>query len=164
MMFMNHILCIASTGLFIRSGPNPVPSQLKKRHHWFDGHGHLHTVRITQQGCVYNNDYIRTPRFEVEQQMNEEYFIRVGELSGPVGLIKAGYLMGNKISAVGLGTLNSGQANTHTIMFNNKFYAQHESSLPFELRLRQDGSFTSVGYNSFNGLLNFPVSAHPKVI
>lgn len=34
-------------GVFLQNGPNPIPHHLgRKRYHWFDGHGHLHSLRI----------------------------------------------------------------------------------------------------------------------
>ena len=48
-------------------------------------------------------------------------------------------------------------------MFDNRFYALHEPSLPFEVRLFEDGRVESIGYADLGGLLDSPVSAHPKV-
>ena len=38
-----------------------------------------------------------------------------------------------------------------------------ENALPFRVRVKDQGSIESVGYEDMNGLLDFPVIAHPKV-
>lgn len=35
--------------------------------------------------------------------------------------------------------MTANQANTHTIMYDNKFLCGHEASLPFEIQLSDDG-------------------------
>lgn len=96
--------------------------------------------------------------------LGHEYFLRCGELKGVLGILKA-ILQGLKLATHGLDPLEAGQANTHTVMTKeNKLYALHEGSLPFELQLSEDGSIAKgIGYESFGGVLDYAVSAHPKV-
>lgn len=39
----------------------------------------------------------------------------------------------------------------------------HEASYPFEVRLSEEGGISSVGLETLNGKLEFPMSAHPKI-
>lgn len=155
------------SGLFIRNGPNPIPHHLgRKRYHWFDGHGQLHVLRVKENGeLLYSNNFVPTPRYNIERKLDKEYFFRFGELKGIVGLIKTALLEPIRISKFGLDGLTVGKANTHTIMTKqNRFYALHEGSLPFEVELSDDGYIAdAVGYETFDNVLNYAVSAHPKV-
>jgi len=47
------------------------------------------------------------------------------------------------------------------MMYNKKLYCLHEANLPMEVRMHPDGRLEYVGYETFNGVLDYPVSAHP---
>lgn len=158
-------------GVFIQNGPNPIPEHIgKKRYHWFDGHGLLHNTFIqgggSEQTAHYTNAYIPTPRYYIEKYIkHEEYFLRFGEVKGIIGILKAVVLDEAKRKLFSLSNLRYGQANTHTIMTKeNKLYATHEGSLPFEIQLNENGTLIrGVGYEDFLNTLNYPISAHPKI-
>lgn len=160
-------------GVFIRNGPNPIPQhEWKKGHHWFDGHGQLHTVRLQGniKDVLYSNQYIPTPRYQIEKEKGYEYFLRIGEIKGFLGIIKAALLEPRRLKFQNVDSLTVGQANTHIILSKeHKFYALHEASLPFEVELNEDGSMnvdpnnSALGFESFGGVLDYAVSAHPKV-
>jgi len=153
-------------GLFVRNGPNPNPKhKWDKGYHWFDGHGHLHNVRIKSGEALYSNQYVPTPRYQVELQKGKEYFLRIGEIRGILGLIKAVLLEPKRQALHDTPPLQVGMANTQTIMTReHKFYAVHETSLPYEIELDQDGSIVKgIGYETFGGILDYAVSSHPKV-
>ena len=152
-------------GVFIRNGPNPIPAFQRKFYHWFDGHGHLHNLRIKDGSALYSNAYVPTPRYTIEKhQKGKQYFNGIGELKGIPGLLKAILIGPQKALSNNLTAFTTGQANTHTIMTtNSKFYACHEASLPFELQLDRNGSIVQgLGYETFDHVLDYPVSAHPK--
>ena len=150
-------------GLFARIGSNPIPEQMSKRYHWFDGHGMLHNLRIQDGKACYSNAYVPTPRYTIEKEFGEQFFNQIGELTGLSGLAKILFINVQKAEAVGGGRNTMGQANTHSIMYQHKFYCCHEASFPFEIVLKDDGSIDkAIGYETFQGVLNFPVSAHPK--
>jgi carotenoid cleavage dioxygenase len=151
------------SGVFVRNGPNPIPNHVSKGHHWFDGHGMMHNVRIRNGKALYSNSYITTPRYKIEQELDQEFFLKIGEMNGFIGLLKVLLLGAPKLALTGVTKLTVGQANTHSIMYQNKFYALHEASLPFEVELTDDGSIKGVGYETFDNVLNYPVSAHAKV-
>lgn len=149
-------------GMFVRSGPNPLPGW-SKRYHWFDGHGMLHNIRIKKDGTAfYTNQYIKTPRYVAEKELGVDYFFRSGELVGITGLLKLIIRM-VKFEWYGMNALTNGAANTDTVMYNGHFYLLNEGNLPFEVKLKDDGSIDPLGFSKFGGVLDYPVSAHPKV-
>ena len=98
-------------GMIVRNGPNPIPEQLSKRYLWFDGHGMLHNVRIRDGKALYSNTYLRTPRYEYEAKHGFEYFLRLGELDGVVGILKL-VLNSLKCNLLGISMEESGQGGT----------------------------------------------------
>jgi carotenoid cleavage dioxygenase len=181
-------------GLFMRNGPNPVPAHnFQRRNHWFDGHGMYHCVRFTkdpvggQTVALYSNAYIQTHRYQIEQHLGYEYFIRLGELTGLTGLIKVLLMKSWKYKIAGVSDLTNSPANTHTVLHNNRLLALNEGGLPFEIGLCPDGTFTSKScvthfdsdqtkatqrgddqrssapIMNTSTKLRAPISAHPKV-
>lgn len=151
------------SGLFLRVGPNPIPHHMSRRYHWFDGHGMIHSVRFKDQQALYSNQWIRSPRFNLEQKLDRPVFTLFGEFKGFLGLFKILFVLPTLSRLIGLPVLESGQANTAMMMYNKKIYACHEGSLPFEIRWNQNNSFDSIGYETFGNVLNYPVTAHSKV-
>ena len=150
-------------GVFIRNGPNNV-LPTKKRYHWFDGDGMLHSLRIRNGKALYNNQFIPTPRNKIEKNLGLQVFTRLGEMTGITGLVKILLIAPSVLRSVALNPLTVGTANTHTLMYNSKFYAFVESDLPFEVRLDKDGAIADgAGYETFGDKLDYPVSAHAKV-
>lgn len=149
-------------GIFVRTGPNPLPGWTK-RYHWFDGHGMLHNLRIKDGKATYTNQFIKTPRYVVEKKTGKDYFLRFGELVGITGLLKAVLVHPTFRQAHGMTSLTDGPANTDTVMYNNRFYLLNEGNIPFEAHLNDDGTIESLGFTTFGGILNYPVSAHPKI-
>jgi carotenoid cleavage dioxygenase-like enzyme len=150
-------------GMVSRNGPNPVTNRpLKKRYHWFDGHGMLHNLRIQNGEALYTNQYIPSDRYQVEEEMGEEFFPTLGEYQGILGLMKILFhpaMVREKIPD--LKTVLP--PNTSVLMYQNKFYCLHEGNLPFECRILPDGRLEPVGYETFDGVLDFPISAHPRI-
>ena len=149
-------------GIFVRTGPNPLPGWTK-RYHWFDGHGMLHNLRFKGGKATYTNQFIQTPRYVTERKYAKDYFLRLGELVGITGLLKVLLVEPVKLKSHGMNGLTNGPANTDTVMFNDRFYLLNEGNLPFEANLNDDGSIESLGFSTFGGVLDYPVSAHPKV-
>mmetsp|Transcript_4927 Transcript_4927/g.14354 ORF Transcript_4927/g.14354 Transcript_4927/m.14354 type:complete len:559 (+) Transcript_4927:77-1753(+) len=153
----------ALAGVYLRIGPNPW-AEPTKRHHVFDGDGMLHTVRFREGKAFYHNAYLRTRRLEYEQSIGRAYMMRIGELHGPIGLVKALVTMESKAAQVGIPDLQSGQANTAVaVLPDGRLWALQESNVPFEFRLTEEGGLASVGFDTARDHLDFPVSAHPKV-
>eukprot|EP00579_Thalassiosira_antarctica_P013703 CAMPEP_0201940582 /NCGR_PEP_ID=MMETSP0903-20130614/45488_1 /ASSEMBLY_ACC=CAM_ASM_000552 /TAXON_ID=420261 /ORGANISM="Thalassiosira antarctica, Strain CCMP982" /LENGTH=663 /DNA_ID=CAMNT_0048482421 /DNA_START=196 /DNA_END=2187 /DNA_ORIENTATION=- len=147
-------------GAFLRNGPNPIRDMQKKRYHWFDGHAMLHTLVFKNGKARYTNQFIPSPRFSIERELGEEYFPTMGEYKGMLGLMKLTFhpqLVKEKISDL----LTVAPPNTNIMMYNNKLYCLHEASLPMECRMRPDSRLEYIGYETFDGVLDYPVSAHP---
>ena len=132
-------------GVFLRNGPNPsLFTHTKKRHHWFDGNGMLHSLRLYENGtATYSNSMIPTPRYRIERQYKREIFFKLGELTGITGLLKLTLLNSLKQKLFHTTKLTRGQANTHILLYQNHLYALHEASLPFEITLLNDASLAA---------------------
>ena len=68
-------------GSYFRNGPNPVFRT--SPHHWFDGDGMLHEVRIAQGVASYRNRYIRTKAYIEEEAAKQKLFRGLLELIRP---------------------------------------------------------------------------------
>lgn len=120
----------------------------------------LHTLMIKNGKATYTNQFIPCPRYQIEQELGEEYFPTIGEYKGLVGLLKLSFhpqLVKQKIEDL----KQVAPPNTNVLMWNNKFYCLHEANLPMECRMYPDGRLEYLGYETFNGVLDYPVSAHP---
>jgi carotenoid cleavage dioxygenase-like enzyme len=173
------------SGLFIRIGPNPIPSHVgRKKLHKFDGHGMIHSIRIKEEGgrdgdsVLYSNQYIQTPRYLLEKKYNKTIFFNSGELKGIVGIFKMLLLMPLKLKYFGLTDVTSGPANMNVVVLGSRIYACHEGSLPFAIHWNANNTFESVGYELNNhhpspsssftpphssNSLSLPMTSHPKV-
>lgn len=152
----------------MKNGPNPKYLSASGRHHWFDGDGMVHAIKITGGKLYYCNRYIKTPKYLQDIKAGYAYRVKVGELYG-IGLIKAG-LVGLK-QKIGFMTkiepLESATANTAFIHHSKRTFALVEVDYPFHIKpeLNQMGNFDvkSIGHDNFDGDLTHNVSAHPKV-
>lgn len=149
-------------GLFLRIGPNPIPHHVSKGYHWFDGHGMIHSLHIEDQSALYSNQWIRTKSYELSQRFNETVLIQLGEMRGLTGILKAVFVIPMLRRVFRLKHYEMGTANTAMALYNNKLYACHEGSLPFEIQWQRNNSFRSIGYDSFNRSLNYAFTAHSK--
>lgn len=151
-------------GLFMRVGPNPKKGHLKKMYHVFDGDGMIHTLRIKDKQASYSNQWLRTPRFAIEDKYGQSVFVRIGEIKGLVGLLKVLFVQPVVFALFKMKSILAGTANTAMLYFQNKIYACHEGSLPFEIHWDDANStFHSVGYETLGGRLDHAVSAHSRV-
>jgi len=155
-------------GFALRIGPNADPDVgfNKRLNAIIDGDGMLHSIRLDgpNNRALYSSGWIETPRrrLEAEYLQGKAFFLKIGEMTGLVGLIKL-LLTPLKVKAFGQKDICLGQANTALVYFDGKLYALQENALPFEIRLHENGTFESVGYETFGGVLDYPMSAHPKV-
>ena len=112
----------------------------------------------------YSNKWIETDRYRLERSLGQDVLLNFGEIFGVIGIVKllTTVPLRHKLSSVP--NLKSGQANTAVNFINDRIFANHEGSLPFELYFNDDGTFDSVGFQDFDGILNYPFTAHPKVV
>ena len=112
----------------------------------------------------YANKWIETERYKIERNLKRDVFLNVGELFGIVGILKLLTTVPLRQKLTSVERLNSGQANTAINFINDRAFANHEGSLPFEIYFNDDGTFESVGFQNFDDVLNYPFTAHPKVV
>lgn len=149
-------------GLFARNGPNPVAERLSRRYHWFDGHGMIHNLVFKDGEAFYTNQFVPSARYRVEEELGEDFFPGLGEYTGIWGLVKI--LFHSTMVREKVHDLKTvAPPNTGLLMFRNRFYALNEGNVPFEVRVKENGKLEPIGYESFGGALDYPMSAHPKI-
>lgn len=147
-------------GMLCRNGPNPI--YLSKRYHWFDGQAMLHNLRFENGKAYYTNQFVPSARYEVEKELGEAFFPNVGEYNGIWGLLKL--LIHPNMAQQRLDDLlQAAPPNTACLMYRDKFYCLNEANVPFECRILPNGCLEAVGYEYFDGVLDYPVSAHPRI-
>ena len=122
----------------------------------------IHSLRIQNKEALYSNQWIRTKSFELSQRFNETVLVQLGEIRGLTGILKALFVIPVLRKVFRLKNYETGTANTALAMYNNKLYACHEGSLPFEIQWQPNNTFRSVGYETFNRSLNYAFTAHSK--
>ena len=133
------------SGMFVRNGPNPQFDPIGQ-YHWFDGDGMLHGVRIKNGKAFYRNRYIRTHKFQVENQEGKAVW------PGLLGPSQPDNPHGTDVN----------RANTALVYHGNHFYALWEGGggAPYHIQLPE---LETIGKETFNSKLESPFTAHPKV-
>lgn len=150
-------------GCYMRTGPNLQFFPPKKRTHVFDGDGMVHSVRFAGGSATYNCDYMQTPRHNLEKELGHEWFTRIGEMHGMVGLAKILAVGSSKAQLHGLKEWETGTANTAIgCTPEGKVWGCMEGGPPFQFRLGETGAVSSVGFDTLSGTHKAPLSAHPK--
>jgi 9-cis-epoxycarotenoid dioxygenase len=150
------------SGMYCRNGPNPV--YRNRMYHWFDGDAMLHNLRFDNGKAFYTNQYVPSPRHQIEQDMGEDVFPTLGEYTGFLGFMKI--LIGPSMVKQILGNnygITALSPNTSCLMYRNKFYCLNEGNVPFECKILEDGRLEAVGFEFFDDILDYPVSAHPRI-
>ncbi|MFI5316104.1 MAG: carotenoid oxygenase family protein [Myxococcota bacterium] len=130
-------------GLFVRNGPNPQFPPVG-RHHWFDGDGMLHAVRIANGRASYRNRWIRTRGFELERRRGRALWtglLERAQFDNPEGATK-------------------NTANTALVRHAGRLLALHEQGEPYEIGLP---ALETLGVHSFGRRLRHPLTPHPKI-
>ncbi len=149
-------------GLFLRTGPNPIPHHLSRSYHWFDGHGMVHSMRIINGEAIYSNQWIETNTYRQAKKYNQTVFPHLGELHGIIGLVKAVVLFPLMRKVFRVKAQEEGTANTVVNFYDNRIFASQEASFPFEIQWQANNTFRSLGFESFDNTLNYPMTAHVK--
>merc|ERR1719324_1177638 len=107
---------------------------------------------------------LETPRYNFEREWGGEWFLRLGELHGKVGLAKLMAVAGSKAKLAEMHSWETGNANT-AISFTpeGKLWALGEGGPPFRFRLDETGVPQSLGFDTLLDTHCSPMSAHPKM-
>ena len=134
----------ALNGAFLRIGANPVFVGDPAAYHPFAGDGMIHEVLFEQGKVSYINRFVETEGHMAEQDRGD---IIWNGSSTPPELLKQ-YGPSKNI------------ANTAMVFHGGKFFALQEGANPFQLTLP---NLEPVGETNYDGRLNHPFTAHPKI-
>ncbi len=136
-------------GHFLRVGPNPVHFFSEDAYHTFDGDGMIHAIEFSNGNAHYRNRFVQTEGFKLEQERGDWIYKGMNSMLDPTP------------SRVPEGApSNKNLANTAFAYHNNTLYALHEPSQPTVIELP---NLETKGPTDFDGKLNHPFTAHPKV-
>lgn len=131
-------------GSFLRIGSNPVFVDNPETYHPFDGDGMIHEVHFSGGTATYINRFVNTKGLQLEREKGD--WIWTGLASPPDFTNEHGML--------------KNVANTAMVFHAGKFLALWEGGNPHQLTLP---NLDTVGEVDYDGKLNHPFTAHPKV-
>ncbi len=140
-------------GMFVRNGPNPQFPPIKN-HHWFEGDGMLHGVRIRGGRASYRNRYIRTPYWKAENAAGRALY---GSFLDPPGVKALLRMVRNGLKRL---PLLKNTANTSLVCHDGRLLALWEGGEPHEIRVPD---LDTVCPYTYGGRLKHQFTAHPKV-
>jgi carotenoid cleavage dioxygenase-like enzyme len=137
------------SGNFIRVGPNPAYISDVDKYHTFDGDGMIHSIEFADGTARYRNRFVQTEGLLLERERDDWIWKGLNSMLDPTP------------SRVPEGSsANKNLANTAFAYHNNTLYALHEGSAPTVISLP---NLETEGTTDFDGKLNHPFTAHPKV-
>ena len=133
-------------GTYLRNGPNPGFAPLGA-YHLFDGDGMLHGVSFEDGRASYRNRWIDSAGLRAERRAGSALYGGLANfrLPSPEVLAEAGPL--------------KNVANTHVWRHAGRTFALLEAARPTEV----DEDLGTIGEYDFNGQLQGPMTAHPKI-
>ena len=119
------------SGMFVRNNPQFDPIG---QYHWFDGDGMLHGVRITNGKASYRNRYVRTNKFQLENQEGKALWPGLLEPSPP-----------DNVQSTDTNT-----AHTALVYHANHFYALWEGGggAPYHIKLPELETISKQTFNN----------------
>lgn len=130
-------------GVLLRNGPNPQFDPIGF-YHWFEGDGMLHAIRIKNGRASYDNRWIRTERFKLENQ-------------GGKPLFNTNFT--DEVYDDQVKTSSNNTANTNIILCNQQLLALNEGSSPVQIQLKD---LDTLGDYNFGGQITRALTAHPR--
>ncbi|CAM0953655.1 unnamed protein product [Alopecurus aequalis] len=149
-------------GQFVRVGPNPRFSPVAG-HHWFDGDGMIHAMRIKDGKATYVSRYVNTSRLKQEEYFGASKFMNIGDLKGFFGLFMVLIQELRKKLRVLDDTYGIGTANAALMYHHGKLMALSEVDIPYIVKVLEDGDLQTLGLLDYEERLKHPFTAHPKV-
>ena len=131
-------------GAFLRIGSNPVFVDNADTYHPFDGDGMIHEVHFDNGQATYINRFVDTLGLQLEREKGD--YIWTG-LASPPDMTNEHGMMKNV-------------ANTAMVFHAGKLLALWEGGNPHHLTLPNLDTVSEINYD---GRLNHPFTAHPKV-
>lgn len=135
------------SGMFLRNGPNPHFPPLDQ-HHWFDGDGMVHAVRLHDGRATYSNRYVQTNGLALERQAGRALWTGIMNPPQRDVPVQSCFIRAKK-----------NVANTALVWHAGRLLALWDTGEPYALRasdLHTEGPYT------FGGSLAFPITSHVK--
>jgi carotenoid cleavage dioxygenase-like enzyme len=134
----------ALAGSYLRIGSNPVFVDNADTYHPFDGDGMIHEVNFKDGTATYVNRFVDTVGLQLEREKGD--YIWTGLASGPDFDVEHGPM--------------KNVANTAMVYHGGKLLALWEGGNPTHVKLP---NLDTVGEVNYDGRLNHPFTAHPKI-
>lgn len=133
-------------GMFARTGPNPQFAPMGA-YHPFDGDGMLHAVYLEDGKARYRNRFIESKGLLAERRRGRACYGGMSNFQFPDRdvVAEAGFLKNT--------------ANTAMVRHNGRYFSMLEAAPPTEF----DRDLRTLGECTFDGRLQGPMTAHPKV-